>query len=172
MCRSTWVLGLRRLRTNFKGKVLSDGYKLQGKGRLTDKTINQLQNYFGMAIRQNSADAWDGNRDVALYQMKKGILAVLWHCTGFENLETRHQFCPRSIDSWCNYLKKDGKELSSHSINLPQAIHEVLLPIFQDLRADDLLVRCLDGTSQNPNEAFNQIMWKKCPKETFVARKF
>ena len=35
-------LGTRlwKLRTSFKGKVLSDGYKLQGKERLTDKKIN------------------------------------------------------------------------------------------------------------------------------------
>ena len=124
-----------------------------------------------MAIRQNSANAWDGNRDVALYQMKKGVLAVLWHCTGFESLTTRHQFCPRSKESWCSYWQRDGKEPLSSSVNLPQAIHDVILPIFQDLRADDLLSRCLDGTSQNPNEAFNQIMWKKCPKDTFIARK-
>ena len=64
----------------------------------------------GMAIRQNSAKAWNGNRDVALYQTKKGILAVLWHCTDFDSLAIRHQLCPRSKQSWCSYWQKDGKD--------------------------------------------------------------
>ena len=35
----------------------------------------------------------------------------------------------------------------------------------------ELLSRCLEGTTQNPNEAFNQIVWQKCPKKTFVSKK-
>ena len=31
------------------------------------------------------------------------------------------------------------------------------MPIFLDLRDDNLLSRCLEGTTQNLNEAFNQI---------------
>jgi len=33
------------------------------------------------------------------------------------------------------------------------------------------ICRCLEGTTQNPNEAVNQIIWKKkCSKETFVSK--
>ena len=35
---------------------------------------------------------------------------------------------------------------------------------------DELLGRCFDGTTQNPNEALNQIVWKKFPKGTFISR--
>ena len=41
------------LRTTLKGKILSDGKKISGRGRLADKVINTMQNYYGMAIRQN-----------------------------------------------------------------------------------------------------------------------
>ena len=68
---------LRTLRNEYKSKKPS----LSGKGKLTDKAINTMQNYFGMAIRSNK-----GN----LYQMKKGIGAVLWHCTLFEDEPYRH----------------------------------------------------------------------------------
>ena len=57
------------LRQTYKGKKLSDGKGILGKGRLTDRAINLLQNYFGMAIRQNS--------DVS--SMKKAIGAVLFY---------------------------------------------------------------------------------------------
>ena len=53
---------------------------------------------------------------------------------------------------------------------MPVAIHKVIYLIFQNLCDDELLGRCLDGTTQNSNEAVNQIVWKKCPKDTFISR--
>ena len=35
---------------------------------------------------------------------------------------------------------------------------------------DDLLSKCLHGRTQNANEAFNHIIWKKCPKSVYVGR--
>ena len=40
----------RTLRQTYKGKKLSDSKGISGKGRLTDKAINTLQSYCGMAI--------------------------------------------------------------------------------------------------------------------------
>ena len=45
---------LRQLRKDCKGKKLGDGKGLTGRGRLTDKCINTVQNYYDMAIRQNT----------------------------------------------------------------------------------------------------------------------
>jgi len=127
---------LRKLRKDWKEKKLSDGKGIQG--RLTDKTVNKMQNYFGMAIRQNSAIAWNNDRAEALYTMKKGVLAVLWHCTDFPDTADRHKFCPRQPDSWCKYWQ-DGKNCKT-SVNLPLAIHKVIHPIFMDLRDENLSV--------------------------------
>ena len=38
------------------------------------------------------------------------------------------------------------------------------------MRHDNLSSRCLEGTTQNPYEAFNQIIWKKCPRDIFTSR--
>ena len=43
---------------------------LVGTGRLNDATIDRLQNYYGMAIRNNTGD---------LVKMKKAVAAVLCH---------------------------------------------------------------------------------------------
>ena len=43
---------LRNLKHTMKGP-LADGKTLSGKGRLTDKVINKLQNYFGIANRKS-----------------------------------------------------------------------------------------------------------------------
>ena len=80
---------LRKLRNEYKGKRLDDGKQITGKGRLTDKCINTMQNYFGIAIRQNKEN---------LYAMKKATGAVLYHCSDIENKNARHQFCPRTVD--------------------------------------------------------------------------
>ena len=46
---------LRYLKHTMKGP-LADGKKLGDKGCLTDKVINKLQNYFGIAIRQSTGN--------------------------------------------------------------------------------------------------------------------
>ena len=61
----------KRLGTRLRNKVKE--YKgtstpLSGRGKLTERTIESMQNFYGIAIRQNKGD---------LYQMKKAIGAIL-----------------------------------------------------------------------------------------------
>ena len=84
---------LRKLKSENKGK-LSDGKPLTGKGRLTEKVINKLQNYFGIAIRQSTG--------TTVFELKKAIGAVLYHCTDFTEDETRHQFVRLSLTHGVN----------------------------------------------------------------------
>lgn len=46
----------RELKSSNKGVKLSDGKGLSGKGRITDAKIGVLQNYYGIAIRENLND--------------------------------------------------------------------------------------------------------------------
>ena len=80
----------RSLRDSLKKQKLSDGKSISGRGRLTEKAMNTLQNCFGMAIRQNT-----GN----LYKMKKCVWAVLYHNTAISHDSERHKFCPREANS-------------------------------------------------------------------------
>ena len=47
---------LRKLKNTNKGVKLSDGKGISGKGRLTDGKIDVLQNYYGLAVRENLDD--------------------------------------------------------------------------------------------------------------------
>ena len=47
---------LRNLKVQCRGQKLADGKTIGGIGRLTDKVINSLQNYYGDAIRKNKGD--------------------------------------------------------------------------------------------------------------------
>ena len=155
---------LRNLRQEKKGVVLSDNKKIMGKGRLTDKAVNTLQNYYGMAIRQNTDN---------IYVIKKCIWAVLYHNSDITDLVERHKFCPRSDTSWCIWQADQVTSQNRYKVklSLPVAICNLIKPIFIDLSADSLLTKCLHGGTQNNNESINNVIWKKCPKQTHVSKK-
>ena len=112
--------------------------------------------------------------------MKKSVIAVLTHCcknnedeNDKEHVEElRHMYCPCGEESWCRWQrdKVTGKNTYKGTLNLPTVIKKLLKPIFVDLSSDNLLSKCLHGQTQNANEVYNQILWQKCPKITFVSR--
>lgn len=147
---------LRKLKKENKGIKLDDGKGLEGVGRLTDKKIDTLQNYYGFAIRQNQ-----GN----LENMVRDVMAVLPH-VGSSEVNPNHDGCP--IDSWCKYKVNPGKY--THKNGLPQAVMDFIQPVFNDLAKEDLLRKCLHGKTQNNNEALNKLIWERCTKEVYVER--
>ena len=57
--------------------------------------MNKLQNLYGTGLRQNV--------DKTVHQLKVAVGAVLYHCTEFNNSESRHQFCSQGLDICCKY---------------------------------------------------------------------
>jgi len=39
-----------------------------------------------------------------------------------------------------------------------------------DLSADKLLAKCVDGKTQNQNECFNNYVWRRIPKDVFAGK--
>ena len=76
---------LRNLKKKNKG--------LGGKGKLTDKKIDKLQNYYGIGIRRNTH---------SLEAMQKAARAVLFHVASSAT-KNYHDYCPKGADSWCKY---------------------------------------------------------------------
>ena len=69
------------LKATTKGK-LPDGKPIGGQGRLTESKIKKIQKYYGLAIRQNTlknANPTEIEVNVAVYTMKKNIIAILHH---------------------------------------------------------------------------------------------
>ena len=121
---------------------LSDGKDISGRGRLTEKMINKLQNLYGIVLRQNA------NKTV--YEMKVAIGAVLYHSAEFKKTENCHLYCPQDPDTWCKYWmdRINNTNKFVEKPGMPIAIHEVIKPIFLDLRKDTLLAEhILDGES-------------------------
>lgn len=149
-----------RLRNLVKGHKGTDK-PISGKGKLTDKCINSMQNYYGLAIRNNTEN---------LYAMKKAVYAILFHFTEFDDINLRHQFCPRDSKSWCKYWALNNKTYQPKS-SIPVWIKTLILPIIKALQSDELLSKCLHGETQNCNEALNALIWSKVPKSTFVSKR-
>ncbi|GFV72883.1 uncharacterized protein TNCV_1619581 [Trichonephila clavipes] len=96
---------LRKLKKSTKG--------LGGKGKLTDKFIDTLQNDFGIAIRSNV-----GN----LSNMQTAVIAAFLHCCSTDK-KPMHGQCPSGSDTWCKYQKAKQEE---NCINIEQLAYQML----------------------------------------------
>ena len=147
---------LRKLKSSNKGVKLADGKGLAGKGRLTDSKIDVLQNYYGLAIRENLDDVG---------KMAKSIEASLYHVASTAE-NPQHHLCPEGKDSWCGY--KRDKEEYKHKNGIPSCIVDMIKPVYKDLSKSELLSKCTHGLTQNVNECLNRLIWDRCPKSTYV----
>ena len=131
---------------------------------LTHQTILRLQHYYSLTIR--------GNAQTSFPIMRNAVGAVLFHCSEATDRASRHQFCPKSSDSWCKYQVDQLNNTSKYKEKpgLPIPLRKKLEPLFRDLSSPELLAKCLHGNTQNNNESLNGVIWRRCPKDTFVGR--
>lgn len=96
-----------------KGQKLADGKVVGGRNRLTDLTMDRMQNHFGEAIRKNS-----GN----VKQMKNVLAAVFHHMVKNDNntIETQHQYCPKN--DWCKFW--NNRDQYNNDKRLPHVFFE------------------------------------------------
>ena len=157
---------LRNYKKEKKGQKLSDGKTAGGQNRLTDEKILKIQGYYGKAIRKHKGD---------LEGMKQAIWAIFHHSIASSqiDLKEQHKYCPQGTDSWCQYVldQHDNTSKYSEDQRLPEAFRKELNPIFLRLAKDDLLERCVNGLTQNQNEAVNGQLWNFCPKSRFCGKR-
>ena len=86
-------------------------------------------------------------------------------------MEARHQFCPKTVDSWCKFQKDQhtGRNTYQAKTSISKVIRNKIRPVFTDLSYNEVLKKCLHGRTQDANEASNQIIWI-CPKNVYVQR--
>ena len=145
---------LRNLKKNVKG--------FSGKGKLTNTMIDQLQNYYGMAIRQNKND---------LKNMQAAVRATLLHVASSKENNWHYPHCPEGKDRWCKFHQDRANGTSTYKPgpDLPLDVVMKLKPIFAELRDETLLEKCLHGKTQNQNESFNSMIWDRIPKTRYVS---
>lgn len=112
-----------------------------GRGRLTNAGINEIQLYYGLAIRRNVK---------SLPDMKNAVWAEFFHL-GSTNENPKHRLCPDPPETWCKYKKAQANnEEYDHNkhTHFPKAVMDLIKPIFIDLSKDELLKRCLHGENR------------------------
>ena len=159
---------LLNLKAKSKGK-LANGKPIGGRGCLSDERIKQIQRYYGLAIRQNTLSTpnpSDREVNVAVYTMKKNIIAILHHSVQAKDAAEQHRFCPPGENSWCKWQQDLATGTSTYKgdDSLPDIFLELLRPTFMTLSETKLLERCVRGTTQNRNECINSLVWVRCPK--------
>ena len=159
---------LLNLKSRTKGK-LADGKPIGGAGRLSEAKIKNLQKQYGLAIRQNTIqkpNPSDREVNIAVYSMKKNIIASLHHNVNFNDQSKQHRYCPLGEDSWCKWQADLATGTKTYSGNdcLPEVFVEVLRPVYMTLSNSSLLKRCVRGVTQNPNGCINSLVWVRCPK--------
>ena len=98
----------KRVGTSLR-KLKRENPGLGGKGKGTDgRTIDKLQNYYGIAIRSNMGN-WAG--------MEKAIHASLIHCALSES-RPLHDHCPPGSTSWYGAGTSKTKQIKQASINM------------------------------------------------------
>ena len=137
---------------------------ISGKGKFTKAKMLKSQNYYGRAIKDNADD---------IAMMKKRIFAILFHLTSTDE-NPKHVHCPPGENSWCFWQRAVSKNESSGSHKehetIPEDVGRKLVPIFQRLTEKHLLKRCIRSKTQNLNESLHGLLWRFCPKITFVGR--
>lgn len=88
---------------------------------MTDSKIDVLQNYYGLAVRENQDDVG---------KMAKAIEASLYCVASTDENPQQHLF-PEGKDSWCGYRSNDGEY--KHRNGIPKCIVDMIKPIYEDL---------------------------------------
>lgn len=154
--------GLRTLKVEIKKLVLSDEKGLGGKNRLSKAVIDQIQNYYRLAIRRTT----DSEE-----KMRNDVWVLFYHkrSTGED---PHHELCPKGENSRCCFQQAvDNKLPNCHKNSVPVHIMDFIKPVFKSLSDRSLLRKCLHGQTQIPNESVNSVMWARLPKIGFVGIK-
>ena len=71
----------------------------------------------------------------------------MFHCSEASNLDTRHQMCPHSSESWCKlqFDKINNTSLYKNKPGLSSVVRDAIKPIFMNLSDDNLLKNAFMG---------------------------
>lgn len=149
---------INKVKLDYKGKVLSDGKKFTGKGRMTDSQAVKFKIYFAKAIRENRLDL------ESMYQRSWAIFNHRYST----NDEPMHDWCD---PKWCRYLQAvaEGETFDHALSSTPRPCLDLIRPIFEELCSRESLQRVVYGDSQNANEAFHSLVWTMVPKHRYCS---
>ena len=165
MYNAYFITFFRLLKSYFHSPQITLGGK--GHGRLTDKTIKKLTLYYSRAVRKSKT----------VMDMRKSILASMYHGFATDATPQRHNLCPKHEGSWCFYQDAvaRGVKPGPHKkmVKTPldhDTLAKHLKPLYKRMTDPKLLKRCLLHATQNANENLHGKIWRICSKNCFHGR--
>ena len=149
---------IMKIKKENKNKILCDGKRFSGKGRLTDGQAIKFQIYFAKAIRENKTD---------VNKLYRASWAIFNHHYS-TNEEPMHEWCD---PKWCKYLqaKSIGQNFVNSKTSIPRTCLHMIRPVFDELCSHTSLARVVGGGSQNANEAYHSLLWSMVPKHRYCS---
>ena len=123
--------------------------------------MKKITNTYATNLRRRAPD---------IEAMKVDVMGGLFHMMSSDR-DHNHKMYPVGPDSWCAYNRALSKGLPppKHKPTLTSDIGKWLVfPIFKRLTEIELLKRCANMLTQNPNESFNATIWKRADKGQFA----
>ena len=119
------------LKSSEKGK-LANLKSIGGQGRLTESRVKKYLKvlWTGATSKTNPRE---GEVGVAVYTMKKNIVAILHRSVKSEDPVKQHRFCPVGESSWCKWQQDSATGTATYSGDdcLPSELFlELLRPTF------------------------------------------
>ena len=101
--------------------------------------------------------------------MARATQAILKHySSSIDN--PGHDDCPEGPSSWCIYQRDvaNGTTLHKPIKNpLPNAVFEVIQPLFDRLGAETFVAECEECYTQNRNECLHHVIWGMASKQVY-----
>ena len=136
-------------------RKLSNGGTVGGRGRLTDAVIDNSQNYYGAAIRNNNN---------SVNKIKNAIWAIYYHCILCENepLWEEHYLCPKGSTSWCWFQHDQVEKITIYSQDkcLTPAFRNEIKPFF----LPDFLIQSYSRDVQKCKQSNQFFVMEQMPK--------
>ena len=101
--------------------------------------------------------------------MSKATHAILKHYSSTPE-QPKHDDCPAGPTSWCSYQRDQANGTNLHKPikdAFPDAVVEVMQPLFDRLGNEAFLVGCESCQTQNRNECLHHVIWGMASKEMF-----
>ena len=119
-----------------------------------------MQNFYGRALRDNKSN---------VSGMARSTRAILKHYSS--TLENPcHHDCPEGASSWCSYQRDVANGTNLHKPvkdPFPEAVVDVIQPLFDRLGDETFLVGCENCYTQNRNESLHHMIWGMASKEVY-----
>lgn len=103
-------------------------------------------------------------------EIRDDILSSFYHCSSSDENSKHHLYQPTK-DSWCFYNKAfaDNEQPKSHrdmnsQCQLSEDELSLVKEVYDRLAEDDMMLKCLAGRTESPNESLYSRIWSICSK--------